>query len=95
MRGKFHPFAVILRIFVWTASKRLMNPAELKLELMRLIGDSDDVALLLQMRELLLGADLTEEEWAGLEEAIAAADRGELLPHDEVMKPYLARYGDD
>ncbi|MGA9794162.1 MAG: hypothetical protein WBQ17_01380 [Rhizomicrobium sp.] len=36
-------------------------------------------------------SDMTEEDWAALDEASAAADRGEFVPEEE-MKAFFAKF---
>jgi predicted transcriptional regulator len=36
-------------------------------------------------------SDMTEEDWADLEEGLAEADRGEFVPEEE-MKAFFARF---
>ncbi|MEN8229142.1 MAG: hypothetical protein ABFS38_13370 [Bacteroidota bacterium] len=36
--------------------------------------------------------EISDAEKTAIEEGIAEADRGELIPHEEVMKEVLAKY---
>jgi predicted transcriptional regulator len=52
----------------------------------------DDVAaVLLAMEAANEGDDLTEEDWADLEEGLAEADRGEFVSEAE-MEAFFAKY---
>ena len=54
---------------------------------------ADLAAIALRMEEADLAEfdDLTEEDWADLEEGLAESDRGELVPEEE-MKAFFAKY---
>ena len=51
----------------------------------------DAAALLLAMEEANEDDELTDEDWADLEEGLAEADRGELVPEEE-MKAFFDKY---
>lgn len=64
--------AIIDRIPTWAEDQQ-----QLALELLKWIEGLDDDD----------GEDLTAEDWADLEEGLAEADRGELIPWEERWKP--------
>ena len=52
----------------------------------------EDVAtVLLEMEAANEDDELTDEDWADLEEGLAEADRGELVPEEE-MKAFFDKY---
>ena len=51
----------------------------------------DAAAVLLKMEEANEDDELTDEDWADLEEGLAEADRGELVPEEE-MKAFFDKY---
>jgi predicted transcriptional regulator len=51
----------------------------------------DAAAVLLAMEEANEDDELTDEDWADLEEGLAEADRGELVPEEE-MKAFFDKY---
>jgi hypothetical protein len=51
----------------------------------------DAVAVLLEMEAANEDVELTDEDWADLEEGLAEADRGELLSEEE-MKAFFDKY---
>ena len=73
-----------------------MNTAEVKLHLFQLINNTNDPSLLdkayttlsklLSKKETDWWDTISAEERAGIEEGIAQADRGELIPHEKAMK---------
>lgn len=74
-----------------------MGTVELKSNLHQLIdGIQDSKALKviytllskLNTKDVYWWDELTSEQKAEIEEFIAEADRGELIPHEEVMKKY-------
>lgn len=77
-----------------------MTPAQTKQELMVLLQRVHDPDVLEQARQLLHKAastepfDLTDEQWAGIEAAIAQMERGEYQTHDAVMAQYRNRFPD-
>ena len=79
-----------------------MSTAELKNYLVKQIIDIEDESLLEKVKSYVSSLrkeksadwwdDLSQEEKDALDEGIAQADRGELIPHDEVMKEIKAKY---
>ena len=75
-----------------------MSTAELKNYLVKLIIDIEDESLLEKVKSyvstLVTGKDvdwwdtISEDEKASIEKGIEQADKGQLTPHDEVMKKY-------
>jgi len=51
----------------------------------------DAAAVLLEMEAANEDVELTDEDWADLEEGLAEADRGELVPEEE-MKAFFDKY---
>jgi len=79
--------------------KAIMNLQAKKLELVQLILNTKKPAVLAKVEAIFKkekGADwwdeISEAERNAIEESIAEADRGELLPHAEVMKEVRAKY---
>ncbi len=79
-----------------------MSSAELKLQLYRLIDSTNDTSLLKKIyaslfktitkKEVDFWDELSEEQKAEIEESIAQADRGEVIPHEQAMKEIKSRY---
>ena len=78
-----------------------MSTAELKSNLHKLIDGINDSQTLKAIYTLLSKKDttdvdfwdeLSDEQKAEIEEAIAQADRGELIPHKEVMAEIKKKY---
>lgn len=79
--------------------KAIMNLQAKKLELVQMILNTEKPAVLAKVEAVFKkekGADwwdeLGEDLKAELEESLAEADRGELIPHEEVMKEVRAKY---
>jgi predicted transcriptional regulator len=79
--------------------KSIMNLQAKKLELVQMILNTEKPAVLAKVEAVFKkekGADwwdeLGEDLKAELEESLAEADRGELIPHEEVMKEVRAKY---
>jgi thiamine pyrophosphate-dependent acetolactate synthase large subunit-like protein len=82
--------------------KVIMNLQAKKLELVQLILNIEKPAVLSKVEALLKkekGADwwdeISEAEKKAVKESIAEADRGELIPHAEVMEEVRAKYKPD
>ena len=82
--------------------KSIMNLKAKKLELVQMILNTDKPSVLAKVEAVFKkekGADwwdqLGEDLKAELEESLAEADRGELIPHEEVMKEVRAKYNLD
>ncbi len=82
--------------------KATMNLQTKKLELVQMILNTEKPSVLAKVEAVFkkekdadwwdeLGEDLKAE----LEESLAEADRGELIPHEEVMKEVRAKYNLD
>lgn len=78
-----------------------MSTAELKSNLYKLIDSINDSKTLQSIYTLISNKgvsevdfwdELSDEQKAEIEEAIAQADRGELIPHEEVMARIKERY---
>jgi thiamine pyrophosphate-dependent acetolactate synthase large subunit-like protein len=79
--------------------KAKMNLQAKKLELVQLILNTEKPSLLKKVEEVLKKEKITdwwdetsEAERKAIEQGLAEADRGELTPHEEVMKEVKARY---
>lgn len=79
--------------------KAIMNLQSKKIELVQLILNTEKPAVLAKVEAVFKkekGADwcneISEAESNAIEESIAEADRGKLLPHAEVMKEVRAKY---
>jgi len=81
-----------------------MGATELKTDLHTIIDNIDDKNLLNKVYTVLLNLvtikpavdfwdELSAEEKEAIEEGLAQADRGELIPHEEVMKEMRLKYG--
>ena len=80
----------------------IMNLQAKKLELVQLILNTEKKAVLEKVEALLKNEkdgdwwdELSEAERRAIEEGIAEADRGELIPHEEVMKELKEKYNLD
>ena len=79
-----------------------MSTAEAKLQLIRLIDNTDDISLLDKAYAALSKLfskqqtdwwdEISAAEKASIERGIAQADRGELIPHEQVMKEIKSKY---
>ena len=78
-----------------------MSTAGIKLKLHKLIDSINDVKVLQEINALLLTKhlkqvdfwdELSDEQKEEIEESIAQADRGECIPHEEVMARIKERY---
>jgi predicted transcriptional regulator len=79
--------------------KAIMNLQAKKLELVQLILNTEKPSVLAKVEAIFKkekGADwwdeISEAEKEEIEKGIAEADRGELIPHEEVMKEVRAKY---
>jgi len=82
--------------------KATMNLQAKKLELVQMILNAEKPSVLAKVEAVFKkekGADwwdeISEAERAAIEEGLAEADRGELIPHEEVMKKVRAKYNLD
>jgi thiamine pyrophosphate-dependent acetolactate synthase large subunit-like protein len=74
-----------------------MNINETKLELVKIILDTKEEALLEQVKEILSPEGdwwdkLSAQEKAAIDEGLAQANRGELIPHEQVMEEISKRF---
>jgi predicted transcriptional regulator len=74
-----------------------MDIVELRTDLHNMIDKISDSNVLNAVKTLLAGKAAAQEDWwdtisdeerAEIEQGLAEADRGELIPHEEVMKKY-------
>lgn len=79
--------------------KSIMNLQAKKLELVQMILNTEKPTVLAKVEAVFKkekGADwwdeIGEAERNAIEEGLAEADRGELIPHEEVMKEVRAKY---
>ncbi len=82
--------------------KAIMNLQAKKLELVQLILNTEKPTVLAKVEAVFKkekGADwwdeISEAEKKAIEESIAEADNGQLIPHAEVMKEVRAKYNLD
>jgi predicted transcriptional regulator len=82
--------------------KATMNLQAKKLELVQMILNTEKPSVLAKVEAVFKkekGADwwdeISDAERAAIEEGLAEADRGELIPHEEVMKKVRAKYNRD
>jgi hypothetical protein len=74
-----------------------MNINETKLELVKIILETKEEALLMQVKGILSPEGdwwekLSVQEKAAIDEGLAQANRGELVPHEQVMEEITKRY---
>lgn len=79
--------------------KSIMNLQAKKLELVQMILNTEKPTVLAKVEAVFKkekGTDwwdeIGEAERNAIEEGLAEADRGELIPHEEVMKEVRAKY---
>ena len=79
-----------------------MNLQAKKLELVQMILNTEKPSVLAKVEAVFKkekGSDwwdeISEAEKAAIEESLAEADRGELIPHEEVMKKVRDKYNLD
>ena len=74
-----------------------MDIVELRTDLHNMIDKISDSNVLYAVKTLLSGKATTQIDWwdtisdeekAEIEQGLAEADRGEVIPHEEVMKKY-------
>lgn len=73
----------------------IMDIVELRTDLHNMIDKISDSNVLNAVKTLLSGKaetdwwdTISDEEKAEIEQGLAEADRGEVIPHEEVMKKY-------
>jgi len=83
--------------FVDNKNMRIMDVIELRTELHNMIDKISDRNILDAVKTLLSGKATTATDWwdtisdeerAEIEQGLAEADRGEVIPHEEVMEKY-------
>ena len=76
---------------------QIMDVTELRTDLHNMIDKISDSNVLSAVKTLLSGKTdkktdwwntISEEERAEIEQGLAEADRGEVIPHEEVMEKY-------
>ena len=79
--------------------KTLMNLQAKKLEIVQLILNTEKPSVLKKVEDVLKKEEpsdwwdeISEAERQAIEESLAEADRGEVIPHEEVMKQIKDRY---
>ena len=74
-----------------------MDIVELRTDLHNMIDKISDSNVLIAVKTLLSGKVATQTDWwdtisdkekAEIKQGLAEADRGEVIPHEEVMKKY-------
>jgi predicted transcriptional regulator len=74
-----------------------MDVIELRTDLHNIIDKISDRNVLLAVKTLLSGKTTNQEDWwetisteekAEIEQGLAEAENGDLIPHEEVMKKY-------
>jgi len=76
-----------------------MNIREKKLEIVQLVLNTNKTTLLNKIEEILKKNatndwwdEISDEEKKAIEQGLAEADRGEFIPHEEVMKQVKEKY---
>ena len=74
-----------------------MNLQAKKLELVRLIINTEKPSVLKKVEDVFKTEpdwwdEISDEERKAIEQGLAEADRGELIPHEDVMKEVKSRY---
>ena len=75
-----------------------MNIQAQKIELVKMILEIEDKTILKNVAELVKASQtdwwdkISDAEKASIEEGLAQADRGEMIPHEKVMKKIKAKY---
>lgn len=79
--------------------KAAMNIQTKKLKLVQMIINTDKPSILKKVEEVFSKEksvdwwdEISEAERQSIEKGLAEADRGELIPHEEVMKEVKAKY---
>jgi predicted transcriptional regulator len=88
---------VLIVKFVGGRNILIMDIVELRRDLHNMIDKISDSNVLNAVKTLLSGKTATQSDWwdtisdeekAEIEQGLAEADRGEVIPHEEVMKKY-------
>jgi predicted transcriptional regulator len=79
--------------------KVTMNLQSKKLELVQLILNTEKSAILAKVEAVLKKEEIadwwdeiSQEERESIEKGLAEADKGELIPHEEVLKEVRSKY---
>ena len=72
-----------------------MNLQAKKLEIVQLILNTEMQDVLKKGQAADWWDDISEEEKQAIEKGLAEAERGELIPHENVMREVKAKYGLD
>ena len=77
--------------------RNIMNLQAKKLELVRLIINTEKPSVLKKVEDVFKTEpdwwdEISDEERKAIEQGLAEADRGELIPHEDVMKEVKSRY---
>ena len=80
--------------------RSIMNLQAKKLELVQLIISTEKPSILQKVEDVFKKKtdwwdEISEEERKSIEKGLAEADRGELIPHEQIMKELKARYNPD
>jgi predicted transcriptional regulator len=80
--------------------RSIMNLQAKKLELVQLIISTEKPSILQKVEDVFKKKtdwwdEVSEEERKSIEKGLAEADRGELIPHEQIMKELKARYNPD
>jgi hypothetical protein len=75
----------------------IMNLQAKKLELVQLIINTEKPSILKKVEDVFKNKadwwdEISEDERTSIEQGLAEADRGELIPHEQVMKELKSRY---
>lgn len=83
--------------FVRHKNMQIMDVIELRTDLHNMIDKISDSNILSAVKTLLSGKTAAQTDWwdtisdeerAEIEQGLAEADRGEVIPHEEVMEKY-------
>jgi predicted transcriptional regulator len=77
--------------------RSIMNLQAKKLELVQLIINTEKPSILQKIEDVFKKKadwwdEISEDERKSIEKGLAEADRGELIPHEQVMKELKSRY---
>lgn len=77
--------------------RSIMNLQAKKLELVQLIINTEKPSILQKVEDVFKKKadwwdEISEDERKSIEKGLAEADRGELIPHEQVMKELKSRY---
>lgn len=77
--------------------RSIMNLQAKKLELVQLIINTEKPSILQKVEDVFKNKadwwdEISEDERKSIEKGLAEADRGELIPHEQVMQELKSRY---